>query len=117
MAHLPRLVTGSIYRGRINLFFFLFFPFFSYFFIFVYFLFHDRCLTSNKTNFFTMSVAFTIVFYELALSLGEIRLRMHAPKGTPLGPLGPTFCTTTIVRRKNAGKICAWERDHSHILH
>jgi hypothetical protein len=30
------------------------------------FFFHNTCLTSNNTNFFTMFVASTIIFYELA---------------------------------------------------
>ena len=40
------------------------------------------------------------------------RLRMRAPKGTPSRSRVPTFCTTTILRKKTAGKIRACARDH-----
>ena len=60
--HLSRLLTGSIYRGRINLLFFFSYSLFSFFsfsfFFFIFFFFFlIACLTSNNTHFSTMSVA------------------------------------------------------------
>ena len=55
-----------------SLFFHLFINFFlfsSYIFFFFFIFFHNTCLTRNTTNSFTMSVASTIIFYELDLSL------------------------------------------------
>jgi hypothetical protein len=63
--------------------------------------------------FFLVVVVFFLVFFSSTGNVisgqntrknGGNRLRMRAPKGTPSGSRVPTFCLTTIVRKKAQGK-------------